>query len=67
MRLPRLVGSLALLYNGEIYSHPRVQFYRARCVRADSDQPTLIEIDGEPLGRLPIEISVVPKAIPVLM
>ena len=66
LRIPQLVGNLALLYNGEIYRHPKVQSFRARFVRADSAQTTLIEIDGEPLGRLPIEISVVPRTMRIL-
>ena len=64
--LTQLVGSLRLLYNGKIYSHPKVQFFRAKSVRADSKQPTLIELDGEPLGRLPIEIFLVPRALRIL-
>jgi len=43
-----------------------VRFFRAKCVRADSQESALCEIDGEPLGRLPIEITVIPEAIRVL-
>ena len=66
MRLPELVRNLTLLYNGEIYSHPKVRFFRAKWLQADSKETTLLEIDGEPLGRLPVEISIVPQAIRVL-
>jgi len=66
MKLPELVRSLPLLYNGAIYSHPKVGFYRARSLRAESDLPTLLEIDGESLGSLPIEIHIAPSAIRVL-
>jgi len=64
--LPELIRSLPLLYNGKIYEHPKVRFFRAKCVRADSQESALCEIDGEPLGRLPIEITVIPEAIRVL-
>jgi diacylglycerol kinase (ATP) len=67
MRLSELVRNLPLLYNGRIYAHPKVRFFRGRCVRADSRQTTLVEIDGESLGRLPVEISIVPRAIRLLM
>jgi diacylglycerol kinase (ATP) len=62
-----LLKGVPTLYNGSIYSHPKVKAYRARRVEADSSESTLIEIDGEPLGRLPIEISVVPNAVRLLM
>jgi YegS/Rv2252/BmrU family lipid kinase len=62
-----LLKGLPVLYNGGIYSHPKVKAYRARRIEATSKESALIEIDGEPLGRLPIEISIVPNAIRVLM
>ena len=67
LSVPELVWNLTALYNGRIYSHPKVESYRATRVNADSRETALIEIDGEPLGRLPIEISVLPKAIRVWM
>ena len=67
LSLFELLKGLPVLYNGSIYSHPKVKAYRARRVEANSKESTLIEIDGEPLGRLPIEISIVPNAIRVLM
>ena len=66
MKVSELVRNLRLLYNGDIYTHPQVQFFRVRNLRADSIEPALIEIDGESLGRLPVEISIVPRAIRIL-
>jgi len=43
-----------------------VRYFRTTHLEATSDQPTLLEIDGEPLGQLPLEIEVIPKAIRVL-
>jgi YegS/Rv2252/BmrU family lipid kinase len=65
LTLPRIVRNFPVLYNGSIYSHPEVESYRVRHLTAESGEPVLIEIDGEPLGRLPIEISVLPRAIRV--
>lgn len=67
LSLFELIKSLPTLYNGSIYGHPKVKSYRAKRLQADAREPALIEIDGEPLGRLPIEISIVPNAIRVLM
>ena len=61
-----LLASARMLYNGRILDHPKVQSFRARHVRAESAEETFIEIDGEPLGRLPIEIDLLPKALQVL-
>jgi diacylglycerol kinase (ATP) len=66
LRPLELIRNLPLLYNGEIYTHPKVQFLRVTNLRADSTERVLIEIDGEPLGRLPIEISVVPRVMQIL-
>jgi diacylglycerol kinase (ATP) len=66
LSLPRLIGSLPFLYNGRIYSHSSVEFHRTRSLEAIAEETTLIEIDGEPLGKLPIRIEAIPKAIRVL-
>jgi YegS/Rv2252/BmrU family lipid kinase len=62
-----LVRSLPLLYNGRIYDHPNVEFHRAKRIEARSEETTLIEIDGESLGKLPILVEVAPQAIRVLI
>ena len=67
MPLFELLKSLPLFYNGGIYGHPKVQSYRVKRLTADSTEHVLIEIDGEPLGRLPIEISILPRALRILM
>jgi len=66
LRVPELIRNLPLLYNGKIYTHPKVQYLRVTSLRADSKEPVLIEIDGEPLGRLPVEISVLPRAMQIV-
>jgi YegS/Rv2252/BmrU family lipid kinase len=59
----QLIRNLPLLYNGKIYSHPKIQFHRVQSMRVDSKKIVLVEVDGETVGRLPIEISVMPQAI----
>ena len=65
LRLLELVQNIHVLYNGKILSHPKVESYRVKSLSAESHQTVLLEIDGEPLGQLPVEISVVPQAIRV--
>ena len=61
-----LLASARMLYNGRILDHPKVQSFRARHVKAESTEPTLSEIDGEPLGQLPVEIELLPQALRIL-
>jgi YegS/Rv2252/BmrU family lipid kinase len=65
IRLHQLMCSIPMLYNGKILRHPRVESYRVRGLAAESGENVLVEIDGEALGRLPVEIAVVPGAIRV--
>jgi diacylglycerol kinase (ATP) len=64
--LPDLIRNLPVLYNGDIYKHPKVQFMRVSRLRADSKEPVPVEIDGESVGRLPVEISIVPRVLRIL-
>jgi len=63
----RLVRALPQLYDGTIHAHPRVWSARVRRLEAASDETVSIEIDGEALGHLPVEIDVVPRALRVLI
>ena len=67
LRLWQLVAALPRLYDGSIRAHPRVWSARVQRLAADADAPVPVEIDGEPLGRLPIEIDVVPRALRLLI
>jgi YegS/Rv2252/BmrU family lipid kinase len=46
---------LPILYNGRLYSHPRVRHWRAARVRVEGEAP--LEVDGEAVGTLPVEIE----------
>lgn len=59
----RVALAMKRLYNGQVYSHPRVRFHRAARIAATSSEQTPAEIDGEPLGQLPLRIEVVPRAV----
>lgn len=60
------IRDLSMLYNGRIYEHPKVEFHRSQRIEAGASEPTLIEIDGEPLGKLPVDVTILPGAITVL-
>jgi YegS/Rv2252/BmrU family lipid kinase len=62
-----LVRDLPILYSDNIYQHAKVRHFRARHIRAESSEVTRIEVDGEALGRLPLEVSVLPRKLPILI
>ena len=62
-----LLRRIYMLYSGEVYSHPKVQHFEAGSILAESSGATEIEIDGEPLGTLPLEITILPRQLRVLV
>jgi diacylglycerol kinase family enzyme len=56
---------MRVLYSDDIYAHPRVRHYRGRSIVARSDERVQIEVDGEALGTLPLEFTILPGAIRV--
>ncbi len=62
-----LARDVHYLYSDDVYRHPKTRFFRARTVSAESDDPVSIEVDGEPLGELPAEITVVPASLRVMV
>lgn len=62
-----LVRDLPVLYSDDVYRHPKVRHHRVRTVLAESEDVTRIELDGEAVGRLPMEVRVLPRRLPVLV
>lgn len=62
-----VLRDIRVLYSDDVYRLPQVHRLEARRFRARSDQPTWVEVDGEPLGRLPIEIEILPRCLTVLL
>jgi YegS/Rv2252/BmrU family lipid kinase len=59
------------MYTGSHIRHPDVRHFRCdrielELLNQDADHRFLLDVDGEPLGRLPIDIRVAPKALEVL-
>ncbi len=61
------IRDLPVLYSDDVYQHPKVDHYHANRLRAESEDITRIEIDGEGLGRLPLEIEILPARLSVLV
>jgi diacylglycerol kinase (ATP) len=53
------------IYRGAHVGHPKVEFARARSVRFDGDDGTLVHLDGEPFGAIPLTVELLPGALRV--
>lgn len=45
---------------------PRFSYHRAQHVRIECDPPAAVQLDGDYFGTTPVDISVLPAAIPIL-
>lgn len=64
-RLGMLTAVLPKVYSGSHIHHPKVRVARGRSFRFASDVDTLVDIDGETVGRLPLEVTILPRAFSV--
>ena len=67
LSLWEIVSNAALLFNGKIYDHPKIHHHRTTAVVAKSAGQSAVEIDGEPLGYLPLEVTVIPNALKLIV
>lgn len=53
------------LYTGKLKQWPTVRVAQGRVIEAlpEQDEPVLLDVDGEPIGRLPARLQIVPNAI----
>ena len=60
----QLLRKLPLIYRGAHLGDAAVRSWRGRVVEAEAlDGPVPVELDGEPLGRLPARFELVPAAL----
>ena len=64
-RLGMLFDVMPKLYSGAHVHHPKVRISRGTSFRFESAVETLVDLDGETVGRLPLEVNVVPRAFSV--
>ena len=64
-RVSLLLTVMPKLYSGDHAKHPRVRMTRGKSFRFESAADTLVDVDGETVGRLPVEVSVLPRAFNV--
>ncbi len=67
MNMFQLLWDIRVLYSGNVYRHPKTHHLRGTHIEAKAKNATLIEVDGEPLGMLPLEATVLPRTLPVMV
>lgn len=60
------IRRLGETYQGREIDHPLIRYADCRELTADADSEVLIECDGEPIGRLPARVDLLPGALRVL-
>ncbi len=60
------VKNLGRLRKGTHLSHPLIHHFPLRTLRAEAEDTVYVDADGELIGTLPLEVSVIPAAIRVL-
>lgn len=63
----RLLRLFPKVYRGRHTGLPEVEYFRAARLRIESETPLAVHADGEPLGSTPVEISVLPRALRVIV
>ena len=62
-----VIASVRRLYNGTIKKHKRVLGLVGKHVVIETEEPILLETDGESLGHSPFEFNIIPKSIRVIV
>ena len=60
-----LFGVMPKLYSGAHVHHPKVRISRGTSFRFEAAVETLVDLDGETVGVLPLEVTVLPRAFRV--
>lgn len=68
VRWTRLVEAIPIvLTSGDLRGFPEVERYRCKRIMLQTERPVKVHGDGELLGETPVELSVVPQAVRVMM
>lgn len=63
----KIVTKIKKLYNGEILNIKGVRGFKTKSFKIESEQMVFAETDGEIIGSTPYEITILPKAINVIV
>lgn len=61
-----IIRNLKILYDGTILRHPKIDGYKCKNIKVNSDSVMYAEADGESLGHTPAEFSIIPEGINIV-
>ena len=64
--LDRLL-QIGAVFVGRHIDHPNVLYFRTRAITITADPPVTVQLDGDPAGSSPVDISVWPGALSVIV
>jgi diacylglycerol kinase family enzyme len=62
-----LLRHAAKIFSGRHLQDPKIIYRQAETVTIETDTPVSVQADGDPLGNTPVTMSVVPRALEVLV
>jgi diacylglycerol kinase (ATP) len=62
-----LIGIRPTLYNGSHIRHAKIREKKVTAITIESDEPLLVEADGEVIGETPVSFEVKPSALTVVV
>ena len=61
------IRNMSKLRKGEHLSHPKIHFCRAQKISARSDEAVFLDMDGECVGQVPVDIEILPAALKIFI
>ncbi len=61
-----IIRNLRILYNGRILQHPKIDGYKCKTIKVNSETAMYAEADGESLGQTPAEFGIIPDALKIV-
>ncbi|HEX2948030.1 MAG TPA: diacylglycerol kinase family protein [Armatimonadota bacterium] len=58
---------IGAVFTRQQYKHANITYIRARSVRVNADPPVQMQLDGDPAGVSPVDITVAPSALQVVV
>ncbi|MGH7495848.1 MAG: diacylglycerol/lipid kinase family protein [bacterium] len=62
-----LIRAFPSVFAGHHTDHPKIEMFRGRKLRLESDPPQLLTPDGEIVGKTPMEIEVLPRRLQFIL
>ncbi len=66
LSIPRLLKNFPSIFAGTHGNHPSVSFYSAKKVQVSSTDSSPVDLDGEPLGVIPMNVAILPRVLEVI-